>query len=265
MRAASFNPLLYSAPVSYPPINYNRTVKVDIGKFDKLCKKFRDIPHEKIKHLRGRDREDFNLVVSYIHLLASDEDYYKFYDKVTQHFYDLKEVAPGTVGSYFAGCLVNTPFSSDKPGCSAVCAGSIPKPKDEEGWSFCDNTVIFAEKVNRKYEFTILKESDSDLSYIFVEETNLEDFEGFSKQEKEKLSKMGVFNVHLVGCDEKGTKYVDLDQCGVFDIKERQKSEFVSDNSRLAIAVVLIVVIILLILFFFGWRFWDQNGNAIPW
>ena len=277
MSSSSFNPLLFSDTSDQsssdqisPDLIINGK-KPDIEKFDKLCWKFRRIPDVKVKSLKGCDRKDFNLVVSYIHLLASTTDYYYFYDRVTKYFADLKDIVPGTVGSYFAGCLIKT--SLDDQGCSPVCAGSIQKPKDEEGWSFCDKTVIFAEyKKHRGYNFTLLKESDTsdnqenrgtesnndlDLSYVFVEGS--EDFTGFSEKEKKQLNRMGVSKVQVIGCDgtDTGTvtKYTELEQGTVFDLKQRHKEEIVPDNSRLALAILLIVLILMIVFLFFGATF----------
>ena len=108
-----------------------KVFKVDIGHFDKLCQKFRNKAEVRIKSLTGRDKEDFKLMVSYVGLLYGTNYYEHLYSKVEKYFKDLKEVKPGTVGGYFGGCLVPNAFG-DQPGCSAVCAGSVPRPKDDE-------------------------------------------------------------------------------------------------------------------------------------
>ena len=151
----------------------NKMFKVDIGHFDKLCEKFRNKCNIKIKNLTGRDKEDFKLMVSYVRLLYGTGYYEHLHEKVKKYFTDIPNVMPGTVGGYFGGCLVSTSFD-DQPGCSLACAGSVPRPKDEEGWSFCDQAVVFADRDgNRGYTFTMLKEpekpEDLDPCYIFVE------------------------------------------------------------------------------------------------
>ncbi len=245
-----------------------KVFKVDIGHFDKLCRRFKDICDTKIKNLRGRDKEDFNLMVSYVHLLYGTSYYKHFYKKVEKYFSKLDRVIPGTVGGYFGGCLVSTSFE-DQPGCSAACAGSVPRPKGDEGWSFCDKAVVFAEYNGNRYSFSMLKEpereEDMDPCYLFVEHTDLHDFEGFSKNEKDELKKMGVDYVHLIGCDEKGTEYVDLydDVRSVDDIKHRKRYWKDSDNSSLGLALILIIIFLFLIVLFFGWRFWNKDGSNI--
>lgn len=286
VNSQAFNPSLYSSSSSSEsgPVEIqakdekfeeivtkggNKVFKVDISQFDKLCAKFREKSDVKIKNLKGRDKEDFNLMVSYVHLLYGTSYYNHFYQKVEKYFSNLDRIIPGTVGGYFGGCLVSTSFE-DQPGCSAVCAGSVPKPKDDEGWSFCDKAVVFAEyDKHRGYTFSLLKEPEKDEEldpcYLFVEHTDLHDFPGFNNDEKDELRKMGVNEVYLIGCDEKGTEYVDLydKPLNIQDIKHRKKVHHQTDNSRLALGLILIIVFLLLIVIFFGWRFWNKDEMAM--
>lgn len=241
-----------------------KVFKVDIGHFDNLCKKFQnkcDIP---IKHLSGTDKEDFKLMVSYVRLLYGTNYYEHLHKKVVKYFGGLEHVQPGTVGGYFGGCLVSTSFDN-QPGCSVLCAGAVPRPKDEEGWSFCDRAVIFAERKRGGYDFTMLREpehpDEMDPCYLFVEHTNLHDFSGFDKKEKDKLRDLGVDNLYLIGCDADGTEYVNLydDVCNLYDIKHRRRKSTESDNSNVGLALVLIVVFLLLVAVLFGWRFWEKD------
>lgn len=285
VNSQGFNPLQYTTPISsenYPENtissdpNFDEIVtkggkkmfKVDIRQFDKLCEKFQPMSHMRIKELKGRDKEDFNLMVSYVHLLYGTDYYKHLYRKVKKYFSDLDEVRPGTVGGYFGGCLVKTSFE-EQPGCAVSCAGSVPRPKDEEGWSFCDKAVIFAENRGYKgYSFSVLKEperpEDMDPCYLFVEHTDIHDFMGFDKREKAQLEKMGVDRVYLIGCNETGTEYVDLydDIRNVTDIKHRKKRTNNTDNSGLGLALILIIIFLVFVIFFFGWRFWDKDYSV---
>jgi hypothetical protein len=238
----------------------NKMFKVDIGHFDKLCEKFRQKADMKIKHLKGRDKEDFKLMVSYVRLLYGTGYYEHLYEKVKKYFTDIPNVMPGTVGGYFGGCLVSTSFEK-QPGCSAACAGSVPRPKSDEGWSFCDQAVVFADRDgNRGYSFTMLKEpenpEDLDPCYVFIEHTSLDDFEGFSKKEKKQLIDMGIENIYLIGCDENGVNYENLygDMCNLSEIKERKNhnKSVDSNNSKLGLALLLIILFLLLAFAFFG-------------
>jgi len=263
VRSQTFNPLQFSSKITLPvgpdriEENFeeivtkggNKIIKVDIDHFDKLCKSFRNKASYKIKNLVGKDKDDFNLMVSYVHFLYGTSYYNTFYKKVEKHFSNLKEITVGTVGGYFAGCLNTASNEFDainQTGCSAICAGAIPRPKDEEGWSFCDKAVIFAEKNKNGYSFNFLKEAETeeelDNVYLFLEHTDINDFKGFTKAEKNELDKMGVETVHVVGCDEKGTKYVDLySSVDLKGIKERK----VSKNYSVFVIFLLLILVLL--------------------
>lgn len=238
-----------------------KVFKVDIGHFDNLCQKFRSKCDVPIKNLTGSDKEDFKLMVSYVRLLYGTNYYENLHNRVVKYFGNLDRVRPGTVGGYFGGCLVPTSFQT-QPGCSAVCAGSVPRPKDDEGWSFCDKSVIFADKTTGGYKFTVLKEfeEDDESCYLFVEHTTLHDFEGFSRKEKEELRRLGANEVYLIGCNGNGTEYVHLyeDCINVNDIKHRALIQNKSD-SKLGLGLILFIVFLILVVLFFGWRMWDKN------
>ncbi len=244
-----------------------KVFKVDIGHFDKLCRKFKDKCDVRIKNLNGSDKEDFKLMVSYVRLLYGTNYYEHLHKKVERYFGDLDRVRPGTVGGYFGGCLASTSFDNH-PGCAVSCAGSVPRPKDEEGWSFCDKAVIFADREKDGYKFSVLKEpeydDELDPCYIFVEHTDLHDFEGFSREEKDELLRMGVDNLYLIGCDSNGTEYINLydEVCQLKDVKHRRSTNVNEDKSNLGLALILIVIFLLLVVLFFGWRFWDQKGDG---
>jgi len=250
---------------------HKNILKVDVGKFDDLCKRFKNRLDLKIKSLNGQDKEDFNLMVSYVHLLYGTKYYKHLYERVRKHYANVKSVKPGTIGAYFAGCLVSVKESDSRefesevsPGCSATCAGSMPLPKDEEGWSFCNKAVILAEKGKNGYVFSVVKpaESEEDLNpaYVFVESNSLNDFRGFAKSEKDHLRAMGCKNIHLVGYDSRGANSYDLygTPKNVSEIKHRHiyTKRQNQENAILALSIVLIIVFLLLLIGFLGYRYY---------
>ena len=232
-------------------------VKVNMGHFDNLCKRFQTKSNIKIKNLQGVDKRDFKLMVSYVRLLYGTEHYNNLYEIVKKHFVDIKYVKPGTIGGYFGGCL--STVDENINGCSISCAGSIPKPQHDEGWSFCDQAVIFADNKGSGYNFTILKgavkDEDMDPCYIFVEQTDIKSFPGFDETEKSELWNMGINNIYLIGYDDNGNNYQDLynGSISLDQIKTRETNE-PRDNSHLALGIILILMIFGL-LFGVGWNY----------
>jgi hypothetical protein len=276
VRSNSFNPYNYSTDQkyrndesiitswSYDDGNYNDSsyeasnrgdsmLKVDLAYFDKLCGKFRNTPDKRIKDLSGQEREEFNLMVSYVHVLYETENYKKLHNIVKKYFTNLPNVKTGTIGGYFGGCLVQNDFDGEK-GCSLTCAGSVPRPKDEEGWGFCDKAVIFAERsVNGKgYDFTLLKESGDDNysndepCYVFIENKDAEGFKGFNEKEKAKLRKMGAKDIFLVGCDEKENKYYNIYNEPIsIDIGSGKSTKSKTVSQSYAIGGIVLIILLM--------------------
>lgn len=261
----SFNPSRYSSEtdlnVSDEVVEkgHKNILKVDIDKFEILCKKFRDQKDVKIKNLTGQNKEDFDLVVSYVHLLYGTEYYNTLYDKVKKYFKNVTG-KPGTVGGYFAGCM-NNKSGNIESGCSLACAGSMPNPKSEEDWESCDSTVIMGEKENGNYVFSVVKPGeDNDSSYVFIESG---EFDGFTQYEKENLKAMGCKNVKLIGYSSDMTYsefYKDkrsVDQIKHRHVKKYSKGKKGDDNTWLVVLVV-VFIILLIILGLLGYKYYKQ-------
>jgi len=236
---------------------HKNIIKVDIDKFDELCKKFKEKKDLKIKNLLGNEKEEFDLMVSYVHLLYGTSYYNTLYEKVKKYFKNVKSVKHGTVGAYFAGCLItNKDDGKINSGCKIGCAGSMPLPKNEEGWNFCDKAVILAEKNLKGYDFSVVKPSDSqdgfDPSYVFVESNSLNDFQGFSTSEKEDLKALGCKSVKLVGYTSDMT-YSELykEPKHVNEIKHRhlrKNKNRDNENNEINISIIIIFILFLLII-----------------
>ena len=243
---------------------HKNTLKVDLEKIDDLCKNFRDKQDYKISKLSGMDKEHFDEMVSYVQLLHGTSFYEHLYEKVKKYFGNIRTVKPGTVGAYFAGCMVTSKNSDEmSPGCSISCAGSMPLPKDEDGWSFCDKAVIMAEKGSVGYDFSVVKpahsEEEMEPAYLFVDSKSLHDFSGFSKEEKDQIRAYGCKSVKLVGYGTDMT-YSDLykEPKKIHEIKHRhhRHSKKSDSNTGLIIGVIIFAIILLLLLCVLGYKYY---------
>jgi hypothetical protein len=274
---AHFNPQKYSSS-SYSEDNndevekgHKKITQVDIGKFDELCKKFKDKKDMKIKKLIGSDKEDFNLMVSYVHLLYGTSYYSHLFERVKKYFKNVNSILPGTVGSYFAGCLIqNENKAVPVQGCAISCAGSMPLPKDEEGWSFCDKAVILAEKENDSYNFSIVKpantEEEMDPAYLFIESNSIDEFQGFSNSEKDQILAFGCKKVKLIGYN-KNLNYSEIydEPKPIRDIKHRnqkessKQKEVDDDNSILVFLLLILFLFLLFVLCFLSYKMYKKE------
>ena len=260
VKQHSFNPFT-SNEINKIDINTDskqkRQLKFDVGYFGQLCKKFKEKKDIKIKSLRGEDREEFNVIISYIQVLHGTPYYNHLYEKINKYFGNFKDITPGTIGGYFRGCLDNTVITNNNKDDNNT---NVIKPKNEEGWSFCDKAVFLANYTDGHYKFETLKdpEEDNDICYIFVNALSLHDFKGFSSEEIEELNDLGCDKIILVGYDDNGLKYKELydKPIDIYDVKYRHKHNNNPSNNLVGLALLLIIIFLLLLVLFFGWRWY---------
>lgn len=87
----------------------------------------------------------YNSVVSYAKLVHGTEDYDSFYNHVQSVFGRSSSFSPGTIGAYFAGCIVATNLDASTQKCSVLCVGALPPPKSKE---MCSHSVYLVTEVN---------------------------------------------------------------------------------------------------------------------
>ena len=248
-KMKSFNPYKYSdlSKSSVESVDlsdkivekgHKNIVKVDLKKFEEKCIKIKERKDVKIKKLTGMDKEIFDELVKYVHLLYGTEYYNNLYDTVQKIFKNIGHVKYGTVGSYFSGCLNN------KNGCSLACAGGMPMPKSRQSEenNICDKAVIMGELNSiGNYEFSFIrpaeKQEDLDNAYLFVENSE-NGFSGLAAPEKLYLKNLGCKQLKVISYSDDMTynstdSYVSID-----DIKERQsknsKNSSKSNHSNLS-------------------------------
>ena len=241
-------------------------LKIDVNELDKLMANLRRNADTPIRELSDELGKQFRRLISYVSLLYDSSSYNVIYNVVLKHFSNLDRVIPGTIGAYCAGCHVKTSLSSTKPGCSPICAGSMPQNKDD--WEFCKNTVILATYDNNRFTYTLLKsgetKEDKASAYIFVNYSSHNAFPGFSDAEKNQLKSLGIERVTLNGYKENGREYVELmdGPIEVDDIKSRvsvietpiSKAPGFGDTG-----LIILVIILVLVGLFFAWRFWQNQ------
>lgn len=219
--------------------------------------------HQQISSLPGSAKEDHNALVQYMKLLYDTDAYKIYHDEVRHTFGDLTHVQPGTVGAYFIGCVLSS--SVDKlPGCSVICAGSMPLPRQNNtpNDSFCPHSVVIALPSGNGYEFKTLHEGENKNNLI-VYISSKSNFTGFSDEEKAQLAKYGASNITVRRYLPDGKTYVDLNN-GVSRIDQLPSRVDVitsptpsASNGSLMIILLIILVIIAV---FIGWRIWSSKS-----
>ena len=235
------------------------TVKLDINLIDRTLGKLRSKESLKIDNIKGQTKEDFDLIVTYVNVLYDTSKYHIIFDLVKKHFSDLKKITPGTIGAYLGGCIIDTSFSDTMPGCSVSCAGSLPRPGDEEGWEFCGQTVVWGLHDGKKYTFTKVHETeDPTHSILHLNCTNYNTCRGFTEEDKKALHDMGIDRVTIYGYRSNGKDHIKLTDDPV-DVSDIRESGSTSSDSGSAWAILAIIAIMLVI--FFVWRYVGANKH----
>lgn len=252
----------------------NGTLKISMVDLRQRLQRLREIHQLNIRTLTGDDKDVFEQITHYVSILYDTEYYPVIHRMITEVFGDLTSVQPGTVGAYFAGCLLNTSFN-DKPGCSVICASSAPPPEGTQSWRFCDHCVIWAVYgPDGKFMFTELNSvPDKTNCYVFIQYDDLKKFPKFSEAEVKALMDYGegdgkIKNINLVSYSQDGKTYkehfrgfVPLDQWPLpfrpeVDIEPTPLAGL--DKGKNTGLIILLVVLILIALYV-GYRFYASR------
>lgn len=209
--------------------------------------------HVKINSLPNEIKEAYDYVNGKIPLLYDSNKYEKFINLLRKYFGEHKDsIKYGTVGAYYFGCLAQI-GNTFNPLCTPICINSIKNSSNDESiQNSCDNSVIIANFIKEKYNFKLASTGDTKEGrsqvYIHISTDCLENFEGFSENEKKYLTdKMGVTHVTLIGTKKNSVEYIILtDMIPVHDCKTRNKSVKIIENDYFFWIFLIIVIIIIL-------------------
>lgn len=180
------------------------TKTIDLSDLRELLKRLKTNKNLQVSKISGSIKEDYKTLVSHVTVLYDTDEYKVLFDEVKNIFNDVNEknIKPGTIGAYCAGCILN----ADK-GCSVLCNGALPKPKTEDSLEYCDYPVIWAKYENGKYTFTGMNKSPKNEVMIYLEATS--PF-AFSQEEKQELKRLGFSKVKLVHSPMDGNTHKEI-------------------------------------------------------
>lgn len=209
-----------------------------------------DVP---ISGLDSENKERFlNTVKEVRSIYPSPEKYALLHDQIVTHFLAAdasRNVVPGTVGAYFAGCL-----NTNGDGCSAVCAGSAPLPT---GQRFCGAHVFSAEysAANDQYNFRRTYEAPDIVTraIIHLQLPHGQEFDGFSAIEKSALIEN---NIHTVAVRTRNDasrsitddNFVDVSSINTRTVQSRAVSSMGASNGWAIFGFIVIIIIICVVI-----------------
>lgn len=132
-------------------------MKINIDVLNDLISSLRDHAHLKLDHLKGPMKKNFAKFEGLIKGIYKTPAYSHILDMIHQHFRDIDEITPGTIGSYCYGNKFETKFDGDSA-CASIAIGSIPL--DNQSNTYCRYPAVLAEYRNKGYTFTLLRGSD---------------------------------------------------------------------------------------------------------
>ena len=144
------------------------------------------LAHKKKTGLGTRDSDRFFKIVNMSVSIAGTQQYNDFMDLVVDVFGDIKTPERGTVGDFFVGCVNSSQRGGDH-GCSAECAGNLPR-KGYTVKDFCGTHVgVYDGSLTVHYS----PPSQSDIILIH---SNTRDFK-MNKHNASDLKKKGITKV----------------------------------------------------------------------
>ena len=168
----------------------SKTKSVDLNDLRQRLKRLKQVSGQLTGKLTGQLKEDFDTLKGYVSTLYENPEYKVMFEEVKKQFIDLKNPKVGTVGAYFAGCLITT-----EKGCSLLCNGAMPKPRSENGFEFCNYPVVWATFKNGKYDFTVMNRNGGKDCVIYMESPQAY---GFSNDEKKQLRGLGFVKAQMI-------------------------------------------------------------------
>ena len=278
-----FNPYKYSTDVDETTVDINAinknaksfvfkgngdALKINLDDIDQHLTNLRKIAHVPLNKLNKEQQADYEAITFYMTLLYKSCYYPVIHKHVVDHFGDLKQIVPGTVGSYFIGCHHDAEVGKTNSSCSPICAGSLPTP--DPNWQFCQNQVVMATYENGRFRFDSKAGGSSgpdscekEVAYVYVAYTSINTFPGFSDDEKKELKRLGIKKVNLQGYTPDGTGSVDLGPQTV--TIEQLRSRLTSTDSGFALSngiLVALLIVLIIMALFFAWRISQVNSSS---
>ena len=207
-----------------------------------------------IKDLKGEAEKKFYIMVKVVDsVYETPSEYQKLFDVVKDVYEDVKDVNFGTVGSYFAACMIDDKM--DPKGCGVCSSAGIKLPHESENYnSICMFQVYLVEQKGGSSQLTSLNNSeDKSKSIIYYPKA---DFDGFTRAQIKSLKEKGVEEVNILHYESDTQNYkmisdgfkplADVKSIDVEEVHITEKEA--DDKSMVYIGIAVGIFCLLLIL-----------------
>lgn len=216
-------------------------------------KKYKDV---KITELSPPQKAEFNDTVRVVRALNESEgEYGQMELLISNVFGDVKTAQPGTVASYFVGCLLGTRYNGN-PSCTAICAGSVQPGTSVPGWVQCDTQAYLLEDNGDFIDLNSKADKRDSLVYVSDDAA----FAGLTAAQLATLRDAGVDRIRVYRYSKDGLIYEPVSENSI----EIEKAIY-GDKANVSIAergttfsngaiIAIVVIVIILLIIFFGWN-----------
>ena len=227
-----------------------------------------------IKELKGEPEKKFYTMVKVADsVYDTPSEYQKLFDIVKEVYSDVKDVKFGTVGSYFAACMIEDKM--DPKGCGICSSAGIKLPLESNNSnSICMFQVYLLEQKGNSNILTSLNNvEDKEKSIIYYPKA---DFDGLSKNQIKSLKEKGVEEVNILYYEPNSKNYemlsdgfkplasvksIDLEEVYI-DEKITPKDSDSQANFFAIMAMVLCVILIIVVVVFYVKN--DKKSSSGP-
>jgi len=145
----------------------------------------------------------FKSMLDVIKVMTTTNTISQLREMIKDVFKEEDNYVEGTLGAFFAGCMIRTNFPGN-PSCSSVCSGSLSHV-DDEGWKECGEAVIHYDGTR----FALLNNPhDKSKCHLHIPEAL--DFKGFSQNEINNLTTYGVRQIKVYKVSACGKHYIEV-------------------------------------------------------
>lgn len=219
---------------------------IDLTKIKSNVKVLRAHKDVHISDVKGEVLESYKYIADNLSLLYGTKHYRSFIDSIHSTISETDTFKPGTVGAWLYGCSLEHNLDIE-PGCTPVCAGSIPnyvESENDRSWGFSNNSMNSGSSSKGKqvcdrlvmeavwnpkengFNFTDLNDSTHRKNTYIYTAYDAKSFPGLSQAEKTGLEQYGVHKVMVYTYDNTCKKYTEItkDFTKVSDIPDRTQS-----------------------------------------
>lgn len=225
-------------------------IEVDMDIFRSVIEKLKKYSSSLVSDLNEEISDNYNTVVSFINIASSDDHVYERFVKIIREIFgDVKNIKPGTIGSYFLGNIQNfekTYNSYQGPAnCHPLKIGAAPNIRGQS------NDCQYPAFIFSHGKFTRQNNINGAVAVIYVDRPS---FSGFTAQNIIDLQSIGISSAYLnygINSDEaiESSPHPINIQSLPMKMKSNEQKDFNTSEGINGYILFLLIILIVLVVF----------------